>query len=155
MNGRLSGYARVSVTSDADSNNLETQCRVLSDCEQVFENWRWGFLELAGSESPEGCPPAGRLREDGSAGPLGRSLTEVLELLAWLRENVMEGDLARERILAGLDRVRATVKHLGRHKDVSRKRGEDIQNRRQRAGPGRNDYRAAVQYNPPYLHPGP
>ena len=73
---------------------------------------------------------------------LGRSLSEVLELLGWLRENgieiislresvdqdsamgramlhlatvfaEMERDLARERTLAGLERVRATGKHLG------------------------------------------
>ena len=37
MSGRLFGYARVSVASDADANNLSTQCRVLADCEQVFE----------------------------------------------------------------------------------------------------------------------
>ena len=35
MSGRLFGYARVSVASDAD--DLSTQCRVLADCEQVFE----------------------------------------------------------------------------------------------------------------------
>ena len=35
---RLYGYARVSVASDADANNLETQRRVLADCEQVFED---------------------------------------------------------------------------------------------------------------------
>ena len=38
MSGRLYGYARVSVASDADANNLETQRRVLADCEQVFED---------------------------------------------------------------------------------------------------------------------
>ena len=37
MSGKLFGYARVSVASDADSNNLENQRRVLADCEQVFE----------------------------------------------------------------------------------------------------------------------
>ena len=36
MSGRLFGYARVSVASDVD--NLSTQCRVLADCEQVFED---------------------------------------------------------------------------------------------------------------------
>ena len=30
-----------------------------------------GFLEPAVAESPEGCPPAARLREGGGAGPLG------------------------------------------------------------------------------------
>ena len=38
MSGKLFGYARVSVASDADANNLETQHRVLADCEQVFED---------------------------------------------------------------------------------------------------------------------
>ena len=33
---KLFGYARVSVASDADANNLEKQRRVLADCEQVF-----------------------------------------------------------------------------------------------------------------------
>ena len=36
MSGRLFGCARVSVISDA--NNLSTQCRVLADCAQVFED---------------------------------------------------------------------------------------------------------------------
>ena len=108
-------------------------------------------MEPAGSESPEGRPHAGRLREGGSAGPFGRSLTEVLELLAWLRENgveivslresvdqdramgremmhlaivftEIERDLARERTLAGLDRIRTTGKYIGRRKGASRKR---------------------------------
>lgn len=38
MNGRLFGYAHESVASDADSNNLENQRRLLYDCEQVFED---------------------------------------------------------------------------------------------------------------------
>ena len=38
MTGKLLGYARVSVSSDADANNLENQRRVLADCEQVFED---------------------------------------------------------------------------------------------------------------------
>ena len=38
MSGRLFGYARVSVASDADANNLENQRRLLTDCKQVFEN---------------------------------------------------------------------------------------------------------------------
>ena len=46
----------------------------------------------------------------------------------------MERDLARERTLAGLERVKATGKHLGRRKGVSRKRAEEIQNMRQRDG---------------------
>ena len=94
---------------------------------------------------------------------LGRLLAEVLELLGWLRENQvevsslresidqdsamgramlhlaivfaeMELDLARERTLAGLERVKATGKHLGRRKGVSRKRAEEIQSMRQRDG---------------------
>ena len=38
MSGRLHGYARVSVASEADANNLENQRRVLADCEQIFED---------------------------------------------------------------------------------------------------------------------
>ena len=38
MSGKPYGYARVSVASDADANNLENQRRVLADCEQVFED---------------------------------------------------------------------------------------------------------------------
>ena len=38
MNGKPYGYARVSVASDADANNLENQRRVLADCEQIFED---------------------------------------------------------------------------------------------------------------------
>ena len=38
------GYARVSVASDADANNLETQRRVLADCEQSSRTWAAGPL---------------------------------------------------------------------------------------------------------------
>ena len=38
MSERLFGYARVSVASDAEANNLENQRRVLAGCEQVFED---------------------------------------------------------------------------------------------------------------------
>ena len=38
MSGKLFGYVRVSVASDADANNLENQRRVLADCEPVFED---------------------------------------------------------------------------------------------------------------------
>ena len=87
----------------------------------------------------------------------------MLELLDWLRENQvevisfresidqdsamgramlhlaivfaeMERDLAQERTLAGLERVRATGKHIGRPKGVSCKRAEEIQNMRQSDG---------------------
>ena len=44
----------------------------------------------------------------------------------------MERDLARERTLAGLERVKSTGKHIGRRKGVSRKRAEERQNMRQR-----------------------
>ena len=46
----------------------------------------------------------------------------------------MKRDLTRERTLAGLERVEATVKHIGRRKGVSRKRAEEIQNTRRRDG---------------------
>ena len=46
----------------------------------------------------------------------------------------MERDLTRERTLARLERVKATGKHLGRRKGVSRRRAEAIQNMRLRDG---------------------
>ena len=46
----------------------------------------------------------------------------------------MERDLARERTLAGLERVKGTGKYLGRRKGVSRKRAEEMQNMRQHDG---------------------
>ena len=46
----------------------------------------------------------------------------------------MERDLARERTLAGLERVKVTGKHLGRRKGISRRRAEEIQNMRRRDG---------------------
>ena len=46
----------------------------------------------------------------------------------------MERDFARERTLAGLERVRATGKHLGRRKGVSQKRAEEIQQMRRHDG---------------------
>ena len=134
----------MSVASDADANNLENQSRVLADCEEVFEDvgsgasWnRPGLNCLEAALQPGDCVKVAALDR------LGRSLTEVLELLGWLRENgveivslresvgqdcamgramlhlaivfaEMERDLARERTLAGLERVRATGKHLGR-----------------------------------------
>ena len=88
----------------------------------------------------------------------------MLELLGWLRKNQvevislresidqdsamgrgmlhlaivfaeMELDLARERTLAsGLDPLKPTGKHLGRRKEDSRKRAEEIQSMRQRDG---------------------
>ena len=164
MNRRLFGYARVSVASDADANNLENQRRLLDDCEEVFEDvgsgasWnRPGLNRLKTTLQPGDCVKVTALDR------LGRSLTEVLDLLGWLSENgveiislresvdqdsamgramlhlaivfaEMERDLARERTLAGLERVRATGKHIGRRKGVSRKRAEEIQNMRQRDG---------------------
>ncbi len=154
----------MSVASDADANNLENQRRLLDDCEQVFEDvgsgasWnRPGLNRLKTTLQPGDCVKVTALDR------LGRSLTEVLELLGWLRENQvevvslresidqdsamgramlhlaivfaeMERDLARERTLAGLERVRATGKHIGRRKGVSRKRAEEIQSVRQRDG---------------------
>ena len=71
----------------------------------------------------------------------------------------MERDLTRERTLAGLERVEATVKHIGRREGVSRKRAEEIQNTRRRdglsLGSHRHDNRAALQQHPPDVHLGP
>ena len=99
MSGRLFGYARVSVASDADANNLETQRRVLADCEQVFEDvgsgasWnRPGLNRLRAALQPGDCVKVAALDR------LGRSLTEVLELLGWPRENEVEIISLRESI---------------------------------------------------------
>ena len=111
-------------------------------------------------------------------------MTEIFEVLAWLRENgieiaslresidqdsamrwamlhlaivfaEMERDLASERTLAGRDRVRAAGKHLGQRKGVSRKRAEEIQSMRQRDGAGSQRLRDWCPVNPRDLHPGP
>ena len=150
------------VASDADANNLEIQRRVLDDCEQVFKDvgsgasWnRPGLNRLKAALQPGDCVKVAALDR------LGRSLTEVLELPGWLRENgvdiislresidqdsamgrailhlaivfaEMERDLARERTLAGLERIKATGKRLGQRKGASRRRAEEIQDTRQR-----------------------
>ena len=99
MSGRLFGYARVSVASDADANNLENQRRVLADCDQVFEDvgsgasWnRPGLNRLKAALQPGDCLKVAALHR------LGRSLTEVLELLGWLRENQVEVISLRESV---------------------------------------------------------
>ena len=188
MSGRLFGYARVSVASDADANNLENQRRVLADCEQVFEDvgsgasWnRPGLNRLKAALQQGDCVKVAALDR------LGRSLTEILELLGWLRENQvevislresidqdsamgramlhlaivfaeMERDLARERTLAGLERVKATGKHLGRRKggqpEAGRGDTEHAPARRPLLGPHRHDNRVAIQQHSPDLHLG-
>ena len=72
MSGKLHGYARVPVSSDAYANNLETQCRVLADCGQVFEDvgsgasWnRPGLNRLKAAQQPGDCVKVAAL------GPLG------------------------------------------------------------------------------------
>ena len=82
MSGKLFGYVHVSVASDADANNLDNQRRVLADCEQVYEDvgsgasWnRPGLSRLKGALQPGDCVKVAALDR------LGRSLTEVLELL--------------------------------------------------------------------------
>ena len=78
----------MSVASDADANNLETQCWVLADCEPVFEDvgsgasWnRPGLNCLNSALQPGDCMKVAALDR------LGRSLTEVLELLGWATAN--------------------------------------------------------------------
>ncbi len=116
-----------------------------------------GLNRLKTALEPGDCVKAAALDR------LGRSLTEGLELRGWLRgkgveiislrESIdqdsamgramlhlaivfadMERDLARERTLARLERIKAAGKHLGRRKGVSRKRAEEIQNMRRRDG---------------------
>ena len=177
------------MASDADANKLETQRRLLADCEQVFEDvgsgasWnRPGLNRLKDAVDPGDCVKVAALDR------LGPSLTEVLQLLGWLRENQvevislrefidqdsamgramlhlaivfaeMERDLARERTLAGLERVKANGKHLGRRKGVSRntRRGdtEHAPAGWPLMGPHRHDNRVALQQHPPDLHLGP
>ena len=91
MNGRLFGYVRVSVASNADANNLENQRRVLIDCEQVFE----GVGSGASWNRPKliSLKPAlqwGGYVKVAALDRLSQSLTEVLELLVWLRQNQVE-----------------------------------------------------------------
>ena len=84
-------YDHVSAVSDAGSRDMETQRGALADCEQVFEDlssgasWNWPRLNaLKAALQPGDCVKVVAL--DG----LGRPLTEVLELLGWLRENGVE-----------------------------------------------------------------
>ena len=116
---------------------------------------------------------------------LGRSLPEVLGLLGWLREKGVEvvslresidqdsatgrvmlhlaivfaeteRDLARERTLAGLERVKATGKHLGRRKgsqsEAGRRGPEHAVAPWTLVGPHRYDNRATLRQCPPVLH---
>ena len=99
MSWKPYGYARVPVASDADVNNLETQHPVLADCEQDFEDvgsgasWnRPGLNRLKAVLQPRDCVKVAALDR------LGRSLTEVLDLLGWLRENQVEAISLRESI---------------------------------------------------------
>ena len=99
MSWKPYGYARVPVASDADAKNLETQHPVLADCEQDFEDvgsgasWnRPGLNRLKAVLQPRDCVKVAALDR------LGRSLTEVLDLLGWLRENQVEAISLRESI---------------------------------------------------------
>ena len=138
---------------------------MLTDCEQVFEGVgsgasSWNRPKL---NSLKSALQRGGYVKVAALDRLGQSLTEVLELLVWLRQNQvevinlresinkesamgramlhlaivfaeMERDLAREKTLAGLERVKATGNHRGRRKEVSRKCAEEIQNMRRRDG---------------------
>ena len=42
MSGKPVGYIRVSVASDADANNSETQRLALADCERSSRTWAAG-----------------------------------------------------------------------------------------------------------------
>ena len=71
----------------------------------------------------------------------------------------MERDLARERTLAGLERDKATGKHLGWRKggqpEAGRGDTEHAPARRPLVGPHRHDNRTALQQHPSGLHLGP
>ena len=188
MNWKAYGYVRVSVASDADANNWRTSAGAGRLRAGLRGRGERGLLEPARLNRLKAALQPGDCVKVAALDRLGRSLTEVLELLGWLRENgveivslresvdqdsamgramlhlaivfaEMERDLARERTLAGLERVRATGKHIGRRKGVSRKacRGdtEHAPARRPLVGPHRHDNRVALQQHPPDLHLGP
>ena len=176
----------MSVASDADANNLETQRRLLADCEQVFEDvgsgvsWnRPGLNRLKDAVAPGDCVKVAAFDR------WGRSLTEVLEPLGWLRENQvevlslrefidqdsamgramlhlaivfaeMERDLARERTLAGLERVKATGTASrtaqGGQPEAGRRDTEHAPAGWSLMGPHRHHNRVALRQHPPDLH---
>ena len=87
------------MASDADANNLENQCRVLADREQIFEDvgsgatWnRPGMNGLKDAVAPGDCVKAAALDR------LCCTLTEALELLGLLRENDVEIVSLRESV---------------------------------------------------------
>ena len=127
MNVRLLGYARVSVASDADANNLENQRRLLADCEQVFEDvgsgasWnRPGLNRLKAALQQGDCVKVAALDR------LGRSLTEVLELLGWLRENQVEVLSLRESIDQDSAMGRAMLHLVLTQIRIGRDRGDGV-----------------------------
>ena len=81
MSGKLFGYAPVSVASNVDTNNLSTQRRVLAACELLFEDIGSGPLESAGLNWLKAALQLGDCVEVAELYRLGRSLTEVLDLL--------------------------------------------------------------------------
>ena len=82
MSGRLFGCARMSVASDAYVNNLETQRRVLADYEQVFKDVGSGASwNRPGLNCLKAALQSGDCVKMAALDRLGRSLTEVLELL--------------------------------------------------------------------------
>ncbi len=122
MSENLFGYARVSVTSDTYANNLHTHRWVPADCEQVFEDvgsgasWnRPGLNRLKASLQQGDCVKVVALDR------LGRSLTEVLELLGWLRENGVEIISLRESIdqdsAMGRAMLHLVVSHVRNRRD--------------------------------------
>ena len=74
--------------SEADPNNLETERRVLADCEQVFEDVSSGaYWNRPGLSSQRAALQPGDCVKVAALDRLGRSLAEVLDLMGWLREN--------------------------------------------------------------------
>ena len=151
MSEKLFGYARVSVASDADANNLSTQRLVLADCEQVFEDVGSGaFWNRPGLNRLKAALLRGDCVKVVVLDRLGRSLTEVLELLGWLRENQVEIISLRESIDQDSAMGRAML-HLA---IVFAEMERDLARERTLAGPGagkghRQAPRAAAQGSQP------
>ena len=101
------------MAGDADANNLENQRWMLGDCVQVFEGVGSGTSwSLAGLNRLKEALAPGDCVKVAAPDRLGRLVTEVLEMLGWLRENQVEVISPRESIDGDSDTGRAML-HLG------------------------------------------